>query len=113
MQLATKKAVTLNCYIILKGHYTLITCPDGTHYFNTTGNAGMASAGSGDTLTGIVAGLLAQKYSEKEACILGVYLHGLAGDIAAEKMSQEAMIAGDIIDYLGEGFKKIKGYCKS
>ena len=113
LQLATKKAVTLNCYIILKGHYTLIICPDGTHYFNTTGNAGMATAGSGDTLTGIVAGLLAQKYSEKEACILGVYLHGLAGDIAAEKMSQEAMIAGDIIDYLGEGFKKIKGYCKS
>ena len=113
LQLATKKAVTLNCYIILKGHYTLITCPDGTNYFNTTGNAGMATAGSGDTLTGIVAGLLAQKYSEKEACILGVYLHGLAGDIAAEKMSQEAMIAGDIIDYLGEGFKKIKGYSKS
>lgn len=113
LQLATKKAATLNCYIILKGHYTLITCPDGTHYFNTTGNAGMATAGSGDTLTGIVAGLLAQKYSEKEACILGVHLHGLAGDIAAEKMSQEAMIAGDIIDYLGEGFKKIKGYCKS
>lgn len=113
LQLATEKALTLQCYIILKGHNTLITCPDGKHYFNTTGNAGMATAGSGDTLTGIIVGLLAQGYGEKEACILSVYLHGLAGDIAAEKISQEAMIAGDIIDCLGEGFKKINNYYKS
>ena len=108
--LATEKAATLNCYIILKGHYTLIACPDGKHYFNTTGNAGMATAGSGDALTGIICGLLAQGYTEKESCIFGVYLHGLAGDIAAEKFSQEAMMAGDIIDCLGEGFKQIKNY---
>ena len=110
LQLATEKAVTLQCYIILKGHHTLIACPDGKHYFNTTGNSGMATAGSGDTLTGIICGLLAQSYSEKESCILGVYLHGLAGDFAAEKISQEAMIASDIIDCLGEGFKQIKNY---
>jgi len=106
--LAGEKAVTLQCYIILKGHYTLIACPDGSCFFNTTGNAGMATAGSGDVLTGILCGLLAQGYKEKEACILGVYLHGLAGDIAAENMSEEAMMAGDIIDGLAEGFKQIK-----
>lgn len=110
LQLATEKAATLNCYIILKGHHTLIACPDGKHYFNTTGNAGMATAGSGDTLTGIICGLLAQGYSEKESCILGVYLHGLAGDIAAAKISEEALIASDIIDCMGEGFKQIKKY---
>lgn len=110
LQCAMDNAITLKCYIILKGPNTFVACPDGKHYFNTTGNAGMATAGSGDTLTGILCGLLAQGYSEKEACILGVYLHGLAGDIAAEKISQEAMIASDIIDCLGNAFLKIKEY---
>ena len=110
VELAIKKAVEYKCYIILKGHYTLIACPDGNGYFNTTGNAGMATAGSGDVLTGILTGLLTQGYTQKNACILGVYLHGLAGDIAAEKISQEAMIASDIIDNLGEGFLKIRKY---
>ena len=110
IRLATEKAASLNCYIILKGHHTLIACPDGKHFFNTTGNAGMATAGSGDTLTGIIVGLLAQHYTEKEACILGVYLHGLAGDIAAENISEEAMMASDITNCLGEGFKKIKAF---
>jgi NAD(P)H-hydrate epimerase len=108
LQLAMEKAVTLKCYIVLKGRHTLIAGPDGYGYFNSNGNAGMATAGSGDVLTGILGGLLAQGYREKEACILGVYLHGLAGDIAAEKLSQEAMIAHDIIDYLGAAFKQIK-----
>ena len=110
LQLAIDSAVSLQCYIILKGPNTFIACPDGKHYFNTTGNAGMATAGSGDTLTGIICGLSAQGYSEKESCILGVYLHGLAGDIAAEKLSQEAMIASDIIDNIGQAFLKIKEY---
>ncbi len=108
MELAMHKAFTLNCYIVLKGHYTLIATPDGKAFFNSTGNPGMATAGSGDTLTGILAGLLAQGYTQEEACLLGVYLHGLAGDIAAEKKSEEAMIAGDIIECLGQGFKKIR-----
>lgn len=110
LQLAIDNAVALNCYIILKGPDTFIACPDGKHYFNTTGNAGMATAGSGDTLTGILCGLLAQGYTEKESCILGVYLHGLAGDIAAEKISPEAMIASDITNCLGAAFLKIKKY---
>jgi len=97
-----------NIYIILKGHRTLIATPDKKAYFNSTGNAGMATGGSGDILTGILTGLLAQGYTSLDACMLGVYLHGLAGDIAAEKFSQEAMIAGDIIDCLGEAFKQFK-----
>jgi NAD(P)H-hydrate repair Nnr-like enzyme with NAD(P)H-hydrate dehydratase domain len=79
----------------------------GRAFFNPTGNAGMATGGSGDVLTGILTGLLTQGYSSAEAAILGVYLHGLAGDIAAEKLSMEAMIAGDIIDNLGEAYKNI------
>jgi NAD(P)H-hydrate epimerase len=108
IDLALSKAKELNIYIILKGHFTLIAAPKGKGYFNSTGNAGMATAGAGDVLTGIITGLLAQNYSSLDACILGVYLHGLAGDIAAETLSEEALIAGDIIENLGAAFKQIK-----
>lgn len=107
-ELARKKSIELNCYIILKGHHSLVACLDGTAYINSTGNAGMATAGSGDVLTGILTGLLAQGYSPKNACLLGVYLHGLAGDIASKKISQESMIASDIIDSIGEAFISIQ-----
>ena len=109
VKLAEQKAKELNVVIILKGHYSFIATPDKGGYFNSTGNAGMATGGSGDVLTGILAGLLAQKYSPVEAAIFGVYLHGVAGDLAAEKFSEEAMVAGDIIDCLGDAFKKISG----
>jgi len=108
VNLALLKAKELNIYIILKGHFTLIATPAGEGYFNSTGNAGMATAGAGDVLTGIITGLVAQKYSSLSAAILGVYLHGLAGDIAAEKLSEEALIGGDIIENLGAAFKQIK-----
>src|SRR6186997_286840 len=98
----------LNCLIVLKGHHTFIACPDGKGYFNNTGNAGMATAGSGDVLTGIITSLLAQEYSSENASILAVYLHGLAGDISAKEISQEAMIAGDIIDSIGNAFKQLE-----
>ncbi len=98
---------SLDCVIVLKGHHTFIATPSGKGYFNNTGNAGMATAGSGDVLTGILTGLLAQGYTSTEAAILGVYLHGLAGDVAAKKLSEEAMIAGDIIENIGEAFLKI------
>ena len=107
IQLAIKKAAQHNCYIILKGHHSLVACPDGEAYFNTTGNSGMATGGSGDVLTGIITGLLAQGYTQKDACLMGVYLHGLAGDLAAEKFSPEAMIAGDITEQLGAAFKTL------
>ena len=117
IQLALQKAKESDVVIVLKGHYTLIAVPSslaasGSGYFNNTGNAGMATGGSGDVLTGILTGLLAQGYSSVESAILGVYLHGLAGDIAAEKLSQEAMIAGDIIENMGESFKQINSINK-
>jgi len=107
LQLAFQKAAQHNCCIILKGPHTLIACPDGNVYFNSTGNSGMATAGSGDVLTGILTGLLAQGYKAKDAAILGVYLHGLAGDYAAEALSKEAMLAGDIIEQLGTAYKEL------
>lgn len=107
MKTALSKAAQLNCYIILKGKNSLIACPDGYAFFNTTGNSGMATAGSGDVLTGIITGLLAQGYTALQACQLGVYLHGVAGDLAALKFSPEAMIAGDITEQLGQAYKTI------
>ena len=94
-----------NLYVVLKGAHTSISTPDGNCYFNSTGNPGMATAGSGDVLTGIITGLLAQGYTPGQAAVLGVYLHGLAGDIAAKKFGQEAMIAGDMVKLLGKAWR--------
>lgn len=78
----------------------MICLPDGTCYFNSTGNSGMAKAGSGDVLTGYITGLLTRGYQSKYAAIIGVYLHGLAGDKAASKYGVEAMNSKDLIDEL-------------
>jgi len=107
LKLAKQKSNEYQVYIILKGHYSFISTPDGTCYFNSTGNAGMATAGSGDVLTGIITGLLAQGYSPFQSSVFAVYLHGLAGDIAATEYSQEALLAGDIIECIGEAFKTL------
>jgi len=107
LELALQKSKEHNINILLKGHYSFLSTPEGNGYFNSTGNAGMATAGSGDVLTGILTGLLAQGYSPVHTALLGTYLHGLAGDIAAVKYSQESMIAGDITDCLSESFKQI------
>jgi len=88
------------CYVLYKGAHTTISTPDGKHYFNTSGNPGMATAGSGDVLTGIVAGLLAQSYSPLDSCLIATYLHGSAGDQASLQRGHNAMIASDIIDNL-------------
>ena len=96
------------CIIVLKGAHTSVTTPDGNVFFNSTGNPGMATAGSGDVLTGILLSLLAQGYTSENAAILGVYLHGLAGDIAAEESSFEAIIASDIIKCLGKAFNMLR-----
>ncbi len=104
IQTARYFAQKLFIYIVIKGHYSAIACPDGEVYFNNTGNAGMATGGSGDVLTGIITGLLTQEYAPKDACIIGLHIHGLSGDLAATNNSQEALIAGDIIDYLGRAF---------
>jgi ADP-dependent NAD(P)H-hydrate dehydratase / NAD(P)H-hydrate epimerase len=96
------------CIIVLKGANTSISTPSGTVYFNSTGNPGMATAGSGDVLTGILLSLLAQGYTSENAAVFGVFLHGLAGDIAAEELCYESIIASDIIKYLAKAFNKIR-----
>lgn len=100
-------AAYLQSYIVVKGAWTAIVTPEGDFYFNPTGNPGMATGGSGDVLTGILLGLLAQGYSREDACRLGVYIHGLAGDIAAEEKTQMGMTAADIIEALPATWKKI------
>lgn len=104
-QLQKDSSIKYGTYIVLKGAHTSISTPTGSFYFNTTGNPGMATAGSGDVLTGIITGLKAQGYSSQEAAIIGVYLHGLAGDFAAARQGVEAMLAGDIVKDIGTGFK--------
>ncbi|MDR0768340.1 MAG: NAD(P)H-hydrate dehydratase [Dysgonamonadaceae bacterium] len=105
LQKAIQLAENLNVYLILKGGRTAICTPQKQCYFNSTGNPGMATAGSGDVLTGIILGLLAQSYAPFDAAIAGVFLHGRAGDIAADKCSEESIIASDVIDHLGTAFK--------
>jgi len=93
------------CTVVLKGAYTAIAdYKTNQIHFNSTGNSGLATAGSGDVLTGIIAGLLAQGYNNFEAAILGVYLHGLSADIYTETNSPESLIAGDIIDNIGKAY---------
>ncbi|MDR1729439.1 MAG: NAD(P)H-hydrate dehydratase [Prevotellaceae bacterium] len=103
LKFAQKHKVT----VVLKGANTSVAFPDGRCFFNSTGNPGMATAGSGDVLTGIILSLLAQKYTPEEAALLGVYVHGLAGDFAAGEFSQQGMIAGDIIQSLGKAFLQL------
>jgi hydroxyethylthiazole kinase-like uncharacterized protein yjeF len=93
-----EQAKKLKCHIILKGTYTSICDPDSIVYFNNTGNSGMAKAGSGDVLTGLITGLLAQGYSSEDACKIGVWVHGLAGNFAARKKNEITMTAMDLID---------------
>ena len=105
---AQELAEHFQVYIILKGHYSALCLPDGHIFFNTTGNSGMATAGSGDVLTGIITGLLAKGYKQEEACKLGMYLHGLAGDLAVKDLGKESLIASDIIKYLPQAFLRLE-----
>lgn len=105
---AQDMAEQLKAYILLKGKYTALCTPDGNIIFNSTGNAGMATAGSGDVLTGIITGLLARGYQKGDACLLGMYLHGLAGDLAARELGEESLVASDIIAFLPKAFNRLK-----
>ena len=107
MQKARAMASEKKICIVLKGAYTAVCTPKGNVFFNTSGNPGMATAGSGDVLTGIILGLLAQGYHTEEAAVIGVYLHGIAGNLAASNLSEESMIAGDIVQMLGTAFKQM------
>lgn len=101
-------ANTHKCIVVLKGAHTTIAVPNHTTYINSTGNSGMATAGSGDVLTGIITSLLAQNYTPIHAALLGVYLHGLSGDLAIEKTGKPSLIASDLIAYLGKAYLHIQ-----
>lgn len=107
LQAAMKFAVASNVIIVLKGAWTCIVLPDGRCLISTTGNPGMATGGTGDVLTGIIVSLLAQGLKPADAAVAGTFLHGLAGDLAAEKMGVFSMLAGDLPELIGEAWKKI------
>lgn len=107
LKLLGEKCRQYSLYILLKGHYSCTATPDGRFFFNPTGNAGMATGGSGDVLTGILTGLLAAQYEPLHAALLGAFLHGRAGDLAAAALSQESMLASDITENLGAAFKSL------
>lgn len=93
--------------IVLKGTYTAVVLPSGKVYFNSTGNPALAKGGSGDVLTGIITGLIARGYEPEQACVIGVYVHGYAGDLCIKKQSQESVLASEVIAQLGKAFRKI------
>ncbi len=103
-----KFAKKYQIFILIKGAYSSIVCPNGDFHFNSTGNPGMATAGSGDVLTGIITGLLAQGLDSFNALRTGVFIHGLAGDIAKKDKGELSLIASDIIENLGNAFKSLK-----
>lgn len=106
-ELAQELAQQLNAILVLKGHNTIVT--DGKNvYTNSTGNPGMATGGAGDVLTGVIASLLAQQYDPFEAAQIGVYVHGLAGDLAAQSVGQTSVTAERILEFLPAAFKKLE-----
>jgi NAD(P)H-hydrate epimerase len=108
VSMARKFSKEFNSVLVLKGAPTVTGVPAGVTYLNSTGNPGMATAGSGDVLTGLISGLLGQGMSEEDAAVSGVYLHGLAGDKAAMRVGQKSMLALDILDFIPEAFKSIE-----
>jgi len=107
LELLRQKTIDLGLIIVLKGAHTTVATPEGKLFFNSTGNPGMATGGSGDVLAGLLTGLLSQGYDPGAAAVLGVYLHGLAGDLAAAEMGEEALLAGDIPDFIGGAYRNL------
>lgn len=107
LEMQKEFSVKFGIYIIYKGAYTTISTPDGHFFFNSTGNPGMATGGSGDVLTGILLGLKASGYSSFETCLIGTYIHGLAGDLAAKEKGETSLIAGDIVENIAVAFKNL------
>ena len=102
-----KHAIEKNIIIVLKGAYTAIAFPDGSISFNASGNMALATAGSGDVLSGIICSLLAQGYSPKESALLGVFIHGLGADIYQEEIASQRMIASQIIEHIHLAFERV------
>jgi NAD(P)H-hydrate epimerase len=109
IEVATDFATTHGVYVVLKGHRTVIATPQGRVAINPTGNAGMATGGTGDVLTGMIAAWLAQLLDAEEACRLAVFLHGAAGDLAEADRGQVSMTATDLLEHLGEALNQLSG----
>ena len=107
LDLARRFASHFRCYVVLKGARTVVAAPDGWAWINPTGNPGMASGGMGDVLAGIIGGLLAQGYRPAEACQLGVFVHGSAGDLAAQEIGPVGILARDVIDRLPRALQSL------
>ena len=107
IEVAADFATTHHLYVVLKGHRTIVATPDGSVYINPTGNAGMATGGTGDLLTGMIAAWLAQLLDAEAACRLAVFLHGAAGDLAEADEGQVSMTATDVLGYLGDALNKL------
>lgn len=97
------------CCVVMKGYHSRVFTPEGTCFVNTTGGPGMAKGGSGDVLTGLVAGLMARGYSARDAATLGIWVHGYAGDVLSEERTAEAYSSQQLIGYLWKGFKELYG----
>ena len=110
IEVATDFAKKRNAYVVLKGYRTTVAAPNGSVYINPTGNPGMATGGTGDILTGMIAGILAQEHlgSFIERLCLAVYLHGLAGDFAAEELGEESLVATDLLRFLPKAWENLK-----
>ncbi len=106
LEVAREFARRYNCVLLLKGHQTIVASAQGKSYLNRTGNVGMATAGSGDVLTGMITAFLGQGMSPFDAAKYGAYYHGWAGDLAARSRGKLGMIAQDIIDHLKEAYAK-------
>src|SRR5262249_43904608 len=111
VEVACDFAKRRNAYVVLKGYRTVVAAPDGSVYINPTGNPGMATAGTGDVLTGMIAGILAQEYlgSFIERLCLAVYMHGLAGDLAAEELGEQSLVATDLLRFLPKAWDTVGG----
>jgi NAD(P)H-hydrate epimerase len=110
IQIAAEFAGTRRLYVVLKGHRTIVATPEGRIYINPTGNAGMATGGTGDVLTGMIAAWLAQLLDAEAACRLAVFLHGAAGDLAEGEEGQVSMVATDLVSHLGGALKHLCGH---
>ena len=107
LDVAGRFATEHGVHVVLKGHRTVVATPAGRAFINPTGNPGMATGGTGDVLTGMLAAWLAQLLDAEAACQLAVFLHGVAGDLAAESEGQAAMTAGDLVRHIGAAFQRL------
>jgi hydroxyethylthiazole kinase-like uncharacterized protein yjeF len=112
LELAPAFAREHNVILVLKGHHTLVAAPDGCVFVNPTGNPGMATGGSGDVLSGMIGSLMVQSKDVLSAVRAAVYAHGLSGDLAAAKLGERSLIAGDIIKFLPAAVKSLEDAAK-